>query len=145
MGWLEMGPGLWREPSSSQVCLSLVRGSLSRVHPLPAAGRGRSQYTASSSCQTWMLLAGLCWAGIEQTTHGCFHKVPKANTGYAVADWSGLQIKSQETLFPVRDQILTTHCLECLWRTIGCLLFRSHLGRMSNLPKAEKKYSAWKT
>lgn len=93
MGWVAMDPGLQHELSSSQACLSLVRGSLSHVHP--AAGRGRSQHSVSSSCQTWMSLAGLCWAGIEWTTHGCFHKVPKANHGYSVADGSGLQIKSQ--------------------------------------------------
>lgn len=115
---------------------------------LPVSGRGQPEPCPSCCWEGkvpahWELqlpnLDGCHWQGcaelaLSRQLMGSSTNCPKPTLAML------LQHKNPEqTLFPVRDQILTTHCLESLWGTTGCLLFRSHLVRMISLPKAGKK------
>lgn len=133
MGWVAMAPGLRCELSSSQACLSLVGGSLSHVHP--AAGRGRSQHTGSSSCQIWMDVTGravLSW-------HWADNSWVLPQTAQSQPWLCCCSIKIPSKLYFLSEIKSWQPTAWSLCETTACLLFRSHLVRMISLPKAGKK------
>lgn len=78
---------------------------------LPASGEGQPELCPSccwegkvpTHCQLQVTNLGVTGRAVLSwhwaPTHRCFHKVSKANSGCAVADGSGLQIKSQANFF----------------------------------------------